>query len=151
MPSTHIVTPLRYIEGGQDARLRGEFLVVSDPDSLYMAFVSFCEFMREEVYTEEAYNKRGEDVSTTVSVPLQLENFWLYAHLERSQWDKLYADPETAGMCTLIQDAFNAQQIEGAILGFYGAKMVQILQQRADKIELSGSVAVEQITGMTVI
>ncbi len=124
--------------------------MVTDPDTLYMAFISFCEYMKDQFFTAERYNKKGDDVSIYVSVPLILENFWLYAHLERHDWDALKGSPENVAMCTVVEDAFNGQQLEGALLSLYSNKMVTIMQQRAEKVELSGSVAVEQITGMTV-
>lgn len=151
MSTLLIISPLVYIEAGQDARSRGEFDTVSDPDSLYIAFVSYCEMMKGHIATEEMYNKRGEDVSQSFSIPFQLETFWLYANIQRAEWDALKGNPENVGICTLIEDAINSQQIEGALIGKYMAKIVTILQQRAEKVELSGSVAVEQITGIKVL
>ncbi len=151
MATMQIISPLTYIDGGQAARLRGEFIEVTDPDTLYMAFISFCEFMSAQFYRVERFTKRGDDVSTKVSVPLLLENFWLYAHINRSEWDELKVKPDNVAMCTCVEDAFNAQQIEGSIMGLYVSKMVTVLQQRAERFEVSGAVAIEQITGMRVV
>lgn len=145
------LSPLLYIQAGQEARARREFVQVVTDDDLYITFVSFCEYMKDNYMQKAHYNKYGDDLSQYTSIPLLLENFWLFAGICRPDWDKLNAAVDTAPMCTLIRDAFEAQQIEGAILGVYTAKMVTIIQQRAEKIEHSGGLVIEQITGMQVL
>lgn len=146
-----ILSPLRYIEAGRTAAANEEFNALTTPEELYRCFLSFCTFMREQLFEVAMVNKHGIDVSRRFSIPLIIENFWLYGGLQRGDWEKLAAEPDTAGMCSLISDAINGQQLEGAMLGLYMPKMVQIVQQRAEKIENTVGLNLEQITGMQVL
>lgn len=145
------ITPLHYIEAGRTERDQLAFLTPTDNESLYDAFIAYCEFMRERrVCISERITKTGEDVSLYTNIPMILENFWLFTGLRRKQWEDMAANVETASMCVLINDAINGQQLEGAIIGVYTTKMITILQQRAERHELSGKLGLEQITGMTI-
>ena len=150
MASVFKISPLDYIEAGKDLRDAGKMQKPHDPESLAEAFFQYARYIREQYYTISSINKKGDDTSKTISAPMQVESFRLFAGLTKSEYDNLVGDPTTAAVHALIEDAINAQQVEGAVIGVYSAKIVTILQGRKEKLEISGGMTLEQIVGMEV-
>ena len=150
MASVFKISPLDYIEAGKDLRGTGKMQKPHDPESLAEAFFQYARYIREKYYTISSINKKGDDTSKTISAPMQVESFRLFAGLTKSEYDNLVGDPTTAAVHALIEDAINAQQVEGAVIGVYSAKIVTILQGRKEKLEISGGMTLEQIVGMEV-
>lgn len=143
------ITPLTYIKAGQDALLLGEWEPVVDGDTAREAFLSYAKFMEDHYHTITWEGKNGKG-SKMVSYPLQVESFLLYCDMTMEEWAELKKDPLNLGTCSFIEMAIEAQQNEGGFIGEYQAKMVQMVQGKKEKVELSGSLAIEQITGMEV-
>lgn len=150
MPSVFKISPLDYINAGKALREGKVFEKPTDCESLAEAFFKYAEYIREKYYTIESVNKKGDDTSKVISAPMQVESFRLFAGLSRSEYEALVGDPTTAAVHALIEDAINSQQVEGAVIGVYSAKIVTILQGRKEKVEISGGLAIEQIIGMEV-
>lgn len=144
------ITPLIYINAGREAIENEEFKVVENGTDAMQAFLSYADFMSTQYYKRVAINKAGRECGKQISLPFQLEAFLLYAGISVVKWKELKEDPLNLGDCSLIEMAITAQQTEGGLICEYQHKLVQLLQGRAEKIEHSGSVSIEPITGMEV-
>lgn len=151
MPITKfIITPLAYIEAGAESRQLGNSEPVVDGSTALVAFLDYCQFMKTQFHTISAVNRRGEDASKAISFPMQVDSFLLFCGMGRGDWETLKGDPINVADCSFIEMAIEAQQNEGGLIGEYASKMVQLLQDRKDKVEVSGTLSIEQITGMEV-
>lgn len=150
MGTIYRLTPLCYIREGQRLRDESKLQQPHDDTTLAEAFIAYAEFMEGHFIEVETANKRGVINVDQRSVPMQLESFRLFAGIKREEWDKMTTDPECSRAVSLILDAIYCQQMEGALLGVYTARMVQLIQDRKDQLELSGTMAFEQIIGMEV-
>lgn len=150
MGTTYKLTPLNYIREGEALRASGKLPEPHDDLTLAQAFIAYAEFMEGQFFTTQTVNKRGAVSEDKLSVPMQLESFRLFTGIRRDDWDKMATDPQCARAMSLIHDAVYCQQMEGALIGAYMAKMVQLIQERKEQLEVTGSMAFEQITGMEV-
>lgn len=150
MINTIKITPLLYINAGQDALLAGGFESVVDGSTALRAYLSYAGFMETQYHSRISLNKAGKEVGRKISLPHQLEAFLLYIGMTQAAWDKLKEDPLNVGDCSFVEMAISAQQTEGGLVCEYQHKMVQLLQGRAEKVEHSGTLQIEPITGMEV-
>ena len=150
MGTTYKLTPLNYIRGGEALRSAGKLPEPHDDLTLAQAFIAYAEFMEDQFFTTQTVNKRGAVSEDKLSVPMQLESFRLFTGIRRDDWDKMATDPQCARAMSLIHDAVYCQQMEGALIGAYMAKMVQLNQERKEQLEVTGTMAFEQITGIEV-
>lgn len=150
MIQTIKISPLLYINAGQDALLRGDFGSVDNGTTAMAAFLSYANFMATQYHRRVGINKGGKECGREISLPFQLEAFLLYIGMTEAKWKELKEDPLNLGDCSFIEMAISAQQTEGGLIGEYQHKMVQLLQGRAEKIEHSGAIQLEPITGMEV-
>lgn len=150
MGTVYKFSPLNYIREGEALRKQGKFTIPRDDLTLAQAFIEYAEFMEDQVFLTISTNKRGVETTDTLSVPMQLESFRLFAGIRRDQWDEMATNPDCSKAMSLIHDAVYCQQMEGALIGAYMAKMVQLIQERKEQLEVTGSMAFEQITGMEV-
>lgn len=150
MGTTYKLTPLNYIREGEALRASGKLPEPHDDLTLAQAFIAYAEFMEGQFFTTQTVNKRGAVSEDNLSVPMQLESFRLFTGIRRDDWDKMANDPQCARAMSLIHDAVYCQQMEGALIGAYMAKMVQLIQERKEQLEVTGTMAFEQITGIEV-
>lgn len=150
MGTTYKLTPLNYIREGEALRASGELPEPHDDLTLAQAFIAYAEFMEGKFFITKTVNKRGAVSEDYLSVPMQLESFRLFTGIRRDDWDKMANDPQCARAMSLIHDAVYCQQMEGALIGAYMAKMVQLIQERKEQLEVTGTMAFEQITGIEV-
>lgn len=150
MGTTYKMTPLNYIREGERLRADGKMPEPHDDMTLAQAFIVYAEFMEGQFFVTETTNKRGVVAEERLSVPMQIEGFRLFAGIRRDEWEKMASDPECATAMSLIHDAVYCQQMEGALIGSYMSKMVQLVQERREQLEVTGTMAFEQITGIEV-
>lgn len=143
------LNPLIYINGGKQAREDLEIEPVVDGTTALESFLSYCKFMDTIPHVEIFMTKNGQGQKNK-DRPFMMESFFLYCGITQSDWDELKANPLNLHDLDFIEMAVLAQLAEGSLLGDYMSKMAQILQGRKEKIEISGSMSVEVITGMEV-
>lgn len=148
--STYKMSPLAYMEEGQKRRDAGDFVKPTDAEELYLAFIEYCKFMKDNYFSQAHKNKNGDDCSVYTSRPMTIESFRLFAGINPVEYGELTGDPVAAAIGGTIEDAINSQQIEGALVGKYAASLIQVLQGRKTNVNLTGGITLEQITGMEV-
>ncbi len=142
MAKLDTLSPLAYIRAGAELRELGVIEEVTDLETLVSAFMHYLKFMERRLASYK---------SETRPIPLTWEGFRVFSGCTAQKYEELTSPPDGALVHSLISDCINGQWAEGAVTGLFSAKAMQLIGGFKEKVEVSGAVAIEQITGMEVV
>ncbi len=133
---------------------------IETPELLWELFTEYKKQVKSDpIKVQDFVGKDGDEVYRKRERPLTMEGFENYLADQGvlqdlgdylSNKDDRYSN--YAAICSRIKRAIRQDQIEGGLAGIYNPSITQRLNGLVDKVntEHSGSVKVEQITGMEI-
>lgn len=119
----------------------------SDAKALAQAFSEYLEMTDQRYWEKVEAIKSGIEVGSLVKipakVPYQLSGFLIYMGLTEPWWEgnkrskTAQKDEIYLGVMVLIESIVKNNQIEGAMLGFFNARLVAAMNAIGAKVEVS--------------
>lgn len=148
--NSYIFTPLDYFNAGDDLRMTGEMEEVKDAETLYAAFVKYCEFMQTQYYVKSFYGRTGTYNETRISVPMCLGSFLMFSNITLQQLRLWQMTDDMRDVLDFIGMCIDTQNFEGIMSGMYKPILKKELLNQITQLQVEVNKP-KEITGLEVL